>query len=95
MAKEAQAGLGGRAASCQPGLAGGLILAGYGIWQMLIAKKHIDELCKLINYAKNELIKETKGEHHHRPGDNLIRQAFSGLTEMYFGQISHSWNDDL
>ena len=37
------AGTGGM--SQATGATGGLILAGYGIWQMVLAKKHIDELC--------------------------------------------------
>ena len=41
------------------------------------------------------MIKETKGEHHHRPGDHLIRQAFEGLTEMYFGKLQVQWESDL
>ena len=70
-------------------------MAGFGIWQMYVAKKHIDEVCKQINFAKNEMIKETAGEHHHRPGDTLIRQAFEGLTEMYFGKLQVQWESDL
>ena len=74
---------------------GGIILAGYGIWKMASAKEHVDQLCTQINCAKRELLKQTKAEHHHRPGDELIRQAFEGLTEMYFGQIKTEWEEDL
>ena len=79
----------------QPGVAGGIILAGYGIWQMATAKEHVDQLCKQIDNAKKELVKETKAEHGQRPGDDLIRQAFDGLTEMYFGAIQPEWEQDL
>ena len=70
-------------------------MAGYGIWKMATAKEHIDQLCKQIDCAKHELLKATKAEHHHRPGDDLIRQAFEGLTEMYFGKIQPEWEQDL
>lgn len=73
-------------ATIWPGVACGAVLAGYGIWKMVLAKKHIDEVCKKINMAKVKLINETWGSHNHRPGDDLIRIAFEGLTEMYFGK---------
>ena len=45
--------------------------------------------------AKERLVKDANGEHHHRPGDLLIRQAFEGLTEVYFKKISVEWEQDL
>ena len=70
-----------------PTVIGGIVLAGYGIWKMIRAKHHIDQVYDQINHAKKELIKDTAGKHDHRPGDNLIRSAFEGLTHVYFGDI--------
>ena len=82
-------------AGWQPGVAGGIILAGFGIWKMATAKEHVDQLCKQIDCAKSEMLRETKAHHQQRPGDDLIRQAFDGLTQTYFGQIQPEWDADL
>jgi hypothetical protein len=79
----------------QPGVAGGIILAGFGIWKMATAKEHVDQLCKQIDCAKAEMLRETKAHHQQRPGDDLIRQAFDGLTQSYFGSIQPEWDADL
>lgn len=78
-----------------PGVAGGIILAGYGIWKMATAKEHVDQLCKQIECAKTEMLKETAASHEQRPGDSLIRQAFDGLTQQYYGAIQPEWDADL
>lgn len=70
-------------------------MSGYGIWQVYIAKQHIDKVFEMIDQAKRQLISQTKGEHFYRPGDNLIRLAFEGLTEMYFGKLQQQWEQDL
>ncbi len=62
---------------------------------MYTAKKHIDEMCKKLMETQMNLIEETKGMHHYRPGDVLIREAFEGLTKVYFGQIQIQWQKDL
>ena len=62
--------------SWDPTVSVGIGLCSCGIYDMAKAKKHIDTLCEEILKCKNELISETKSEHHYRPGDNLIRQAF-------------------
>ena len=63
-----------------PGRLFGLGMMGFGIWKLLKAKFHIDEVIKQIDQAKNHLIFQTGGVHLHRPGDNLIKNAFAGLT---------------
>lgn len=74
-------------AACKPGIAGGLIVAGFAIHKMYIAKKHIDYLCDKIKDARTQLISETNGKHSYRPGDSLIKQALDGLTQKYFDHI--------
>ena len=32
-------------------------------------------------------MKETKGENAHKPGENMIKEAFDRLTEEYFGKL--------
>lgn len=36
-----------------PGAIGGIVIAGYGIWKGIVAKRHIDEVMKKIKYAQN------------------------------------------
>ena len=78
-----------------PGVAGGIILAGYGIWKMATAKEHVDQLCKQIECAKSEMLRDTAASLEQRPGDALIRQAFDGLTQQYYGAIQPEWEADL
>ena len=70
-----------------PATVGGVIIGGYGLQKCIQAKKHVDEICNHIEDAKVKLINETNGEHHHRPGDIFVRNAFEGLSHKYFDQI--------
>ena len=52
-------------------------------------------MCKWIAGAKDQLVSETNGEHQHREGDQLIRQAFDGFVKMYFDEIQGAWQNDI
>lgn len=62
-----------------PSVISGILLVGYGIWKMIIAKGHIHQLTLKLDSAKDELTKATGGYHHQRPGDDLIRKALDSF----------------
>lgn len=41
------------------------------------------------------MLKETAASHQQRPGDALIRQAFDGITQQYYGAMQPEWEADL
>ena len=62
---------------------------------MFTAKKHIDKLCKYLKIAKDELAEKSKDIHEHRPGDNLIMEAFNNFTSTYFDTLKDQWDEEL
>lgn len=72
---------------CWSGVTAGIMFGGMGVWKMISAKRHIDEVVQLIDDAKKQMILDTKGYHLDRPGDQLLKVAFEGLTDRYFYYI--------
>ena len=68
------------------------VKAGIGIWKVYKAKKHIAQICKLIQEAKHELINETGGVHH-RPGDEIITRGFEEFITNS-SKLQVKWDKD-
>lgn len=59
----------------------------YGIIGYIKAKKHLNTIVDRISVAKNKLLVDVNGTMGENPGNDLLRRAFEGLIENYFGKL--------